>query len=105
MLAITMLSSASLPGVANKALVKREGNGALFVCAQLGLKGRQAEGSSTVILFRPRRVMDCLGANSSFLFTQAKLLSALAPGVARMAGSEEVHIINTLPSTLIGSCC
>lgn len=64
--------------------------------AQRGLQGRKAE--STVISLRPRRVMGHLEAASSFLFTQANLLSVLAHIVARMARSEEVHIINMLPS-------
>lgn len=61
-------------------------------------EGRQSEGEPTVISLRPRRVMGRLEAGSAFLFTQADLLSVLAHGVARMARSEEVHIINTLPS-------
>lgn len=88
MLANKILSpSASLPGLASKALAKQAGNRAPFVyVCSAGLQGRQGEGSVRSNSAQTRkgsrgRVTEHLGADSSLLLTQANLLSVLAHSV------------------------
>lgn len=85
-----------LPGLANKALAKWAGNRAPFVCPQPGPWGSLSEGSVHGNFAQTAKGCGGSCADSSSLFMQANLLSALVHSAANMAGSEEVHIINTL---------
>ena len=85
-----------LPGLANKALAKRAGNRAPFVCPQPGPWGSLSEGSVHGNFAQTAKGCGGSCADSSSLFMQANLLSASVHSAASMAGSEEVHIINTL---------
>ena len=91
-----MITSTSLPGPANKALAKRAGNRAPFVCPQPGLRGSLSEGSVHSNFAQTMKGCGGSCADSSSLFMQANLLSASVCRAASTAGSEEVHIINTL---------
>lgn len=105
MLTIIILSpSTSLPSPANRALASEQGTELPLYMLSWGSREGRVREVSTAILLRPQRVMEGLGADSSLLFTQANLLSASAHSAARMAGSEEVHIINTFPSPFRSGC-
>lgn len=101
---VILSSSMSLPSPASKALASERGTELLLCGLSWGFREGRVKEVSRAILLRPQRVMEGLRADSSFLFTQANLLSASASSAARMAGSEEVHIINTFPSSF-GFCC
>ena len=75
------------------------------MCAQLGLKGRQGEGSvHSQFCLDHEGVSSVLVQKALFCFHRQTFLSVLVHSVARMAGSEEVHIINTLPTKLSSHC-
>lgn len=63
---------------------------------QPGLQGSLSEGSVHSNFAQTAKGCGGSCADSSSLFMQANLLSASVRSAASVAGSEEVHIINTL---------